>query len=91
MSTRDTSPPAFPSEQICMTRETVIVDGQRYTVPGMSLRDYFAGQALAGSLPNLRMFSDELERREKSGVTLEASMAESAYAMADAMLAERGK
>ena len=42
---------------------------------GMSLRDYFAGQAVAGLCATARL--SEIERR--------------AYAIADAMLAERSK
>lgn len=47
---------------------------------GMSLRDYFAGQALAGSLAVGYTSPDGHKW-----------MAEHAYAMADAMLAERAK
>ena len=63
-------------------------------LPGMSLRDYFAGQALAGDS------SQEDHRRydKECGLTLEqwreqcfASDAKYCYALADAMLAEREK
>lgn len=47
---------------------------------GMTLRDYFAGQALAGMLANSRDW-DEAGTHE---------CAASAYRYADAMLAERG-
>lgn len=53
---------------------------------GMTLRDWFAGQALAGMLPNEDMpwSSDHAE--------IEAStIANAAYELADAMLAERSK
>ena len=50
--------------------------GSDETYPGMELRDYFAGQALAG-------FAVE-------GGSYE-SLAVSAYRMADAMMAEREK
>ena len=46
----------------------------------MTLRDWFAGQALVGRL----QMSDSYERSYES-------MAEHSYACADAMLAERGK
>lgn len=46
---------------------------------GMSLRDYFAGQALTGIL------------RAVSGAREPIGVAELAYKMADAMLAEREK
>jgi phage gp46-like protein len=45
---------------------------------GMTLRDYFAGQALAGRLAD---GTDKMKHR----------VAEDAYAYADAMLAERTK
>ena len=47
---------------------------------GMTLRDYFAGQALAGScaLPDMRTVKDSI-------------IAEAAYSLADAMLKERSK
>ena len=48
---------------------------------GMSLRDYFAGQALAGLMAN-----PEIQRHGKN-----AGMAEVAYGLDDAMLAERSK
>ena len=49
--------------------------------PGMSLRDYFAGQALAGIL------LDAGTARQVEDHTI----AKSAYRLADAMLAEREK
>ncbi len=45
---------------------------------GMTLRDYFAGQALIGRL------ADGTDRRKRD-------VAEEAYAYADAMMAERGE
>ena len=80
MSKPNDSGPAFPSD--------------RFGELGMSLRDYFAGQALAGDS------SQEDHRRydKECGLTLEqwreqcfASDAEFCYALADAMLAEREK
>ncbi|MDO7841110.1 hypothetical protein [Sphingomonas immobilis] len=46
--------------------------------PGMSLRDYFAGQALAGLSGHMGVRSQDVER-----------IATAAYARADAMLAVR--
>lgn len=49
--------------------------------PGMTLRDYFAGQALAGILASRKMiFHDQQEM-----------MARHAFEHADAMLAERAR
>jgi hypothetical protein len=50
---------------------------------GMTLRDYFAGQALM-SLPHLCAHDTLLD-----GMTFEQHVARNAYKLADAMLAER--
>ena len=50
---------------------------------GMSLRDWFAGQALAG-LPHLCAHDTLLD-----GLTFEQHVARNAYLLADAMLAAR--
>lgn len=60
---------AFPSE-----RTIHAVDNR----PGMTLRDWFAGQALLGLLSNPNV-----------GEAQQAALA--AYIMADKMMAERGK
>lgn len=70
MSTTNDGGPAFPSEWAPK-------DGE--FSQGMSLRDWFAGQALAGNADGW-MGSDAMERR-----------ANWAYAVADSMLAERAK
>ena len=54
-------------------------DAKGFTSEGMSLRDYFAGQALAG------MLADETKQGSRG------NYAEDAYDIADAMLAEREK
>jgi len=61
--------PAFPG-----------FEWQNY-VPGMTLRDWFAGQALNGMLSNGRF----------SGQNTDEVTASVAYQYADAMLAERAK
>lgn len=60
---------AFPLESI--------QDGNQFVAWGMSMRDYFAGQALAGMLAN------------GSKADSPRNMAEFAFRCADAMLAER--
>ena len=68
--------PAFPCETYG------IRNGKETTIPtnGMTLRDYFAGQALAGMLINYTT--------QKFGVG-EETCAKGAYLFADAMLATR--
>lgn len=61
---------------------------------GMSLRDWFAGQALAGDLAAMgstdtRLFQLRMTVAEIEGVTMAAVCANEAYAQADAMLAAR--
>ena len=65
MTDKPKNPPVFPREHRSI---------------GMTLRDYYAGQALAGScaLPDMRTVKDSI-------------IAEAAYSLADAMLKERGK
>ena len=69
---------AFPHESIAMPEHQVLTVGDRYTVPGMTLRDYFAGQAL----------SIAWDCADHKGFALTAL---NAYALADAMIAERSK
>lgn len=59
--------------------------GDHRLVPcgGMTLRDYFAGQALAAVAPH--------ERADRSDADLAIVYARQAYLLADAMLQERAK
>lgn len=76
MTTKQTGGPAFPL--------AVNKTDHRYT-HGMSLRDWFAGQALAGLLAN-----PEIDNIDENA-SLEDSLANAAYITADAMLKERDK
>lgn len=78
MTTKDDGGPAFP--------ESCTSEGYRANVySGMTLRDWFAGQALAGMCAySGRAESDVILSRILSRV-------QNAYAHADAMLAERSK
>ena len=58
-------------------------------VPGMSLRDWFAGQALAGILGNIDMARGVGVLAKQAGEAPEGYLAEVAYAHADAMLKAR--
>jgi hypothetical protein len=55
---------------------------------GMTLRDWFAGQALAGMMANQAMLNATL-RKTQTGESVADWTAKGAYAVADAMLAER--
>lgn len=73
------NPSAFPQHPSAM------VAGERvWGEPGMTLRDWFAGQALAGILANPALSNPDL-----TGDTSSAVFAEVAYDAADAMLAAR--
>ncbi|RUV84333.1 hypothetical protein EOA60_04555 [Mesorhizobium sp. M1A.F.Ca.IN.020.06.1.1] len=68
--------PAFPAEW-------TLPDNSQITCPGMTLQDWFAGQAIAG------MFA-VCERDERDWPDA-ANLAANAYRYANAMLAERAK
>ena len=72
MSTTNDGGPAFPVDNV-----------QNW---GMTLRDYFAGQALAGWLAS---YGDTARHPVEDGA--ENKVSEISYRMADAMLAERTK
>lgn len=73
------NPPAFPS--VCLGDP-----GRPASVQGMTLRDWFAGQALAGSMPYLLTSVDEAVNR---GQLPEEWAAQIAFGFADALLAAR--
>jgi hypothetical protein len=72
MTTDKDGGPAFPTRSINVTK-------------GMSLRDYFAGQALAGTMAR----DDVKANSEEVMPELQQFLAKHCYAMADAMLAAR--
>ncbi len=76
--TRDDGGPAFPLGLINLGG-----DGSLALKEGMSLRDWFAGQALIGIM-GLGVIADDWEK-------LITGHAANAYQIADAMLAERAK
>jgi hypothetical protein len=79
-------PSAFPSEQ----HETLDGSWNQTFDPGMSLRDWFAGQALPGVLMQSAQLIATGMFESKTGADLnEADFAEQAYAFADAMLSTR--
>lgn len=76
----DNSGPAFPES----------CNGQ--IIPGMTLRDYFAGQALAG-LTNVAFtyFTEAADDNKDGARKFSAEIGQTAYMVADAMLDERSK
>ena len=62
---------------------------QQHIVLGMSLRDWFAGQALAGMVSNHQLIEKQVETHGPSQV--EANITRIAYVMADAMIAARDR
>lgn len=76
--------PAFPIAEVLGDDNCRIVE-QR---PGMTLRDYFAGQALIGLLSGA--WGVDHKRRETCS-ELGINYAKGAYDIADAMIAERRK
>ena len=76
--------PAFPTVKSSLMRDHVREAGRfthdYETVGGMSLRDYFAGQALAGTLAGAKTFGPF---KDADDIALRS------YRMADAMLAAR--
>lgn len=77
MSTPE-NPAAFPS--VCLSDP-----GHPASVPGMTLRDHFAGQALMGNLAN------DLDGPAGKMEDIAKHFARMSYLYADAMLAERAK
>lgn len=78
---KDTGGPAFPIVELC-SGDTI---GSFY---GMTLRDYFAAKALVVIAD---MAAKGLHDIKRANGTAEQSIASDAYALADAMLAERAK
>lgn len=88
-STTNDGGPAFP-----VTASTGDPRDGVYCRDGMSLRDWFAGQALAGYARSLltQYASDVLcKLNERHGVSTSDTIATMAYELSDAMLAERNK
>jgi hypothetical protein len=79
VKTTDNGGPAFPEQNIMAYGNMMKAE----TTPGMTLRDWFAGQVLAGQW-TLR--ESEAAHIEQPTAT---NMAASAYRIADAMLAAR--
>lgn len=73
--------PAFPREDY----QTDDAPGQR----GMTMRDYFAAQALQGITGNSQASWAPSREQQESGITWADMAAKEAYELADAMLRRR--
>ena len=58
---------------------------------GMTLRDWFAGQALAGHCSSTEYLTAARKAGDQRGVAATTQIAEGCYELADAMLAARAK
>lgn len=89
MTTKHDGGPAFPRPASEDTSSGSIQDGNDLVEAqdGMSLRDYFAAQALG----HMRQMDMVHEMAVEDGVADAVMMARICYAFADAMLAERDK
>lgn len=88
--TKETGGQAFPG---ITKNQPRLVDGiEMWEVPqGMTLRDYFAGQALAGIMSNYKdiiTFAKSCYGKDSKGLQALSNMA---YQHADTMIAERNK
>ena len=84
----DTSGPAFPAPNFIVPSDLEARHVFRLgETRGMTLRDYFAAQALIGIVIGMRA-ADRRKYRDSCATGIEVA---TAYAMADAMLAERAK
>ena len=79
MSEIETGGPAFPCEQ----HETLDGSWNQTFDPGMTLRDWFAGQALAACIQKC------VPQECNTGENMEQMFARKAFLVADAMLATR--
>lgn len=85
---RDTGGSAFPFPPLYNSDGCGIYEGSN----GMTLRDYFAGRALAGIAGQSKTFTDALVLKARElGIESEQYAAQMAYVLADAMIAERNK
>ncbi len=76
---KPTNPPAFPGAGIPLW------------VPGMTLRDYFAGQAMIGILATPPQKGETWPNGITALADIQNFLARVAYGYADAMIAEREK
>ena len=84
---------AFPSKKMELI-ESAQQQGrvpQEVHYPGMSLRDYFAGQMMSGVISNEVLWKTYYELATKRGWDITKAVAVSCYEYADALITERSK
>lgn len=88
MNNIKTGGPAFPT----MTQD-IDCDGHAYSymVGGITMRDYFAARAMHGMLANIDLYHASISVAAQDGKLPAESISESAYEIADAMIAARGE
>jgi hypothetical protein len=74
------NPPAFPN-----------TDGETFCNDGMTLRDYFAAKAMQATITNQVAVEEHIKEADEEEIDLGEYLAKTVYAIADAMLKERGK
>lgn len=84
MAKIDDGGPAFPMTAVYDQEGRGIMEG----TSGMMLRDWFAGQALAGICANINSYEDTIAPPGED-VVLDIDVARAAYEYADAMIAAR--
>ena len=82
MTQKDNGGPAFPGESVVRNG---MHSTKRINNPGMTLRDYFAGQSIHAAQAMV------LNYMPVSNPQFQANVAHHAYELADAMLSERNK
>jgi hypothetical protein len=82
------NPKAFPGTEAHWYDEGKT--GETYH-PGMTLRDYFAGQVLVGMLVDSKTLAAIKEVAEEDNKNPSETIASNCYELADAMLKERNK
>ena len=80
MTTDKTGGPAFP-----------LHDERNYLCEGMTLLDWYAGQALASCTSDSARLVSATHFAAQDGISSQAAIAQMAFDIADAMLAERKK
>ena len=93
MKTTNDGGPAFPSPMFTRQADGMPMSSQEYGLGGMTLRDYLAGQALAGITSRSVEVYKKLEGSGISMSEIENELTQrlscAAYIYADAMLAAR--